>query len=814
MFKFLLTSSLSIIAFTNIFAQTDKDLKNQYKIFGKIIEASSEKGLPYATIQVFNIRKENVAIATSDILGDFILHLKKSGSYLLKFDAMGYGADSLELTISEPVNNVGIIKLVEGQQLAGVKISAKKLIMKQELDKLVYDVTNDPEAKRLKMSDIMKKIPFMSINSTDGKLKYLDNNVSIILIDGKPNDMISGARQFPMNLIKGDVMSKIEVILPGTRDNPGERPIVNIKLARELPNGYAVELGAIGSTQNQVGGNIDLITKFDKLYISLVYGVDYQSRPTIEAVTTKENLNDEAVIYLQKNSSVSWGNNISHRIGVGASYLIAKKDKVGLSLSANKSISNNYINTFSENYSVKNELIDHQNSKSTNVNSNIPKVNGSFYYRHTLDGRGFLLVSYNITNNMNNSNYSLLTNKSDMTDPDHQTSKGGNSTVDQSATFTFSKKYDTKHLIEVIGSYTNRDYSSNSEFEYWNYDTQNLEKYYFRQEGLNYIQELYSARGRYNYMNNNLSINFNISAEKMVNRGVFHSTEDSQLDYKEVNLFPSINVVYRTKHRYKIGLNYGTRTLRPNINYLNPYLDNSDPKNITVGNPNLKAEYAHRIQISISKNFGNSISTRIESKAEFTNNAIERVTTINAQNISTTSYSNIGQKEDYITAIDFVITPFSWLSILNFGNIRHTRYTSTINGIKNNVTGFGYIGNINFKLLKSTSISGSFNISPQINSAQTKEVKYYNSVDFSLYQTLIKNKLFLTLSLSEPFNSHRYISNMIGNSYYNMSTTREMPGRIWGFRLRWSFGRLRDKLSMPGIEAPPADLVRPDLTAK
>lgn len=71
-----------------------------------------------------------------------------------------------------------------------------------------------------------------------------------------------------MRLIKGDVMKNIEIIMPSTMENPGEKPIVNINLARDLPNGFAVELMGNGDILRRVGSNIDLITKFDKLYLS------------------------------------------------------------------------------------------------------------------------------------------------------------------------------------------------------------------------------------------------------------------------------------------------------------------------------------------------------------------------------------------------------------------------------------------------------------------------------------------------------------------------------------------------------------------
>jgi hypothetical protein len=369
-------------------------------------------------------------------------------------------------------------------------------------------------------------------------------------------------------------------------------------------------------------------------------------------------------------------------------------------------------------------------------------------------------------------------------------------------------------LIEANGSYVRREYSNASEFEFWNYDSQNLETYRFRQEGLNYTQYIYRVYGRYNYRRKNYSVNFRLSAEQMINKGVFLSTENSKLDYNEINIFPSLRVLYRTKHGYSIAAGYNTRTLRPNINYLNPFKDDSDPKNIMMGNPELRAEYAHNFNLSVRKFFGNNLIVELLSSAEYINNAIERITTIDNQNISTTTYENISNKEDYFAQISFMMIPLSRFSFYSLGMLYHTKYTNTVTGMKNNMTGFGYSGNFSVTLFKSTRFGGSVNVSPQMSSVQTQKVNYYHSFRFSLSQTLVKDKLFLTLSLNEPFSRHRYISNTIGDNLFHMTTKKEVLGRLFGFSLRWNFGHLKDNSFIHDSESIPSDLSRPELPVR
>jgi hypothetical protein len=716
---------------------------------------------------------------------------------------MGYTSDSLTVEVKESAQDIGIVRLSEGQQLSGVTVSAKRLIMRDELDRLVYDVTQDPEAKRVKMMDIMKKIPFMAENAKDGKLQYLNDRIFTIMIDGKPNEMINGSRQFPMRLIKGDVMSRIEIILPGTKDNPGEKPILNIKLSRELPDGYAAEVIAKGDNQKKVEGGIDMVTKFNKLYLSIKYGMDYQDRPKLESFTYKENMNEEASIPLQRSSSKSWGDNTSHNLAFGASYTPTNNDFLNASISADKSNSIYYTKNVTENYNRQNQIINTKEIDSKNKYMSNPTINGAFSYRHYIEKKSYLSFQYNRSETRNNNSFLTY----------NQKSNNDSKILDRSTNLTFSNRENNTKIFDASLSYTERHYSNSSDFEYWDYDSQNTEEYFFRHEGLDYNQYIYKAKSRYAYNGRKLTFTVSLTAEQMINKGVFHSTEDSKLDYNELNFFPNIKILYKTKSRYKLAISYNTRILRPNINYLNPYTDFTDPDNITKGNPDLKAEYANVFKFDLTKSFGNNVSLDISSGIEFINKSIERITTVDNNSISTTTYENVGNGERFMTSVSLFFKPAKWCSIRSVGDVRYNRYKNSFTNLNNNIIGFGYYGNVIMIFSKAT-LSLGYKLSPIMGTAQTQKVKYMHTFGFDISKSLLKNKLYLVLNLDDPFRSHRYVQNIIGNDLFKMTTKREQMGRVLGFSLRWNFGRLKDKVQSTNSDNAPSDLVRPDLLSK
>ena len=813
--RFAILAFLLLTWVSNNYGQTGPELKNRYKITGKLRSTLSDNGVPYATVQLMDSKNKILSVVATDINGLFVIYSKSSGSHLLKFDAMGYTSDSLAVNISERIMDIGTISLAEGQQLSGVTISAKKLIMKDEGDRFVYDVTKDPEAKRVKMMDIMRKIPNLSVNA-QGKLTYLDEGISTIRINGKNNEMINGSRQFTMRLIKGDVMSRIELILPNTPENKSDKTIINIKLARDLPEGYAADLNITGNTRNTYKGKADIIAKIDNVYLSTTYGIGYTNSPKVDNLTVKENLNSVAEIKRQENNYVSYNEGVSHQLNIGSSFKLSKKDDFNVSLNTSQSIDKNFMNSATTNYSDLSSIISAQTSNSINKNNSRPKLNGSLSYSREIKNAeiGF---SYSLTDKRDNGDY--LTLKYDTPEESYSNKRSTeqeNSTLDQSASVTFSKIHNNAKFLNAEISYTNRRYRNSSVLDIWDYNEDETYNYGYSQDGLNYTQEIYRVIGGYNYYSNprkNFAWSCMLGAEKMINKGIFNKDDQlsSLLDYNDFILLPNISINYNFPKRLKIGLSYKTRTLRPSISYLNPYEDISDPDNIFKGNPDLKAEYAQMLSLSASKVFGNYTTFTLITSSEFINNAIEKTTTINKENTSITTYDNLGRENRYIIRLSLSLMPMKGFRVNNVIALNHQKYHNKSTGLSNELTGFSYSGSLSYTLSKKSQLYGSINVSPLMGSAQTKTVGYNTSLRFNYSQTLVKDKLFLNISLEDPFSKHRFLKNTIGNDTFIMTTSKEQLGRILGFRLEWNFGRLKNKGAIKDKSTGAADLSRPSL---
>ncbi len=788
-------------------------IQAQTHVSGKITDVSANKGVPYVTVQAISLNKKYTTVAASDVLGNFIITVKSNGKYKFVFAAMGYTSDSLIVDINgQDKIDLGQIKLAEGEELKGAVVTARRLIMKDEGDRLVYDVLKDPEAKKLKMSEIMKKIPFMTVDATDGRLKYLNEKFPKITIDGQYNEMINSGRQFPMRLIRGDVMNRIEIIMPKTKDNPGDQPILNIKLERSLPDGYAAEITAKGNSDNEISAGIDVITKFNEVYVSFMYSPGYKYNTVRESNTVKEIFDNSVTVSKQIDSSKVWGNKTSHNFGIGGSYNLTKNDSFRGSISTSVSNDKSYNDALSLSYDGDNTLTNSKMQKSIRTGSTPPELNGVFEYSHEFKNRAYLIFSYNLAQNKDNNDYRIDQSDNANQFINIQNSSEKSSSADQSISMTFRKRYN-KSNINFYTKYSDRLYNNSSRIEY-NDALNGLNYIDVENEGLDYRQSIFSVRGQVMYMFKYFSFTLALNGENVNNRGTFHNIIETPLNYNEFKISPSLSLIYRTPDRTRIILSYDKNTLRPNINYLNPFENQSDPNNIFKGNPELKSEISHNFRFSVNKTFNEKLNMNLESGFALIDNAIEQYTSLNENNISITSYNNIAQRKEFAAALTLSLKPYKWLYISNDIQLSYNIYKNTLTNFFNKTHRFSNRLYLRFTISQKTTISANFNVLSTGNRSQTAKIKYYTNSSFYFSRAIINEKLFASIYITDPYKSNHRYSTIIGDELFRITSTREAPGRVIGFSIRWNFGRLKERQNLVNTPEVAPDMVRPSLITK
>ena len=118
--------------------------------------------------------------------------------------------------------------------------------------------------------------------------------------------------------------------------------------------------------------------------------------------------------------------------------------------------------------------------------------------------------------------------------------------------------------------------------------------------------------------------------------------DEATIEKTYTNFLPRFTWTFDISRSKNFRLSYNTSAREPSITQLQPIVDNSNPLNIYVGNPDLEQEYAHRLQLrffsfsqfTMTNFFANITGT-------FTNNAIVNSKTVDERFVQTTRPVNI-----------------------------------------------------------------------------------------------------------------------------------------------------------------------------
>ena len=126
-------------------------------------------------------------ITTSDEKGRFSITLKP-GTYFLKFSSLNYEEKIIrDIIVSDKDIDIGSVSVkAKIKLLQEVIITSEKKLMDLELDKRVYNVSQDVNSIGANASEILENIPSVTVD-IDGNVSLRGSQGVRILIDGKPS---------------------------------------------------------------------------------------------------------------------------------------------------------------------------------------------------------------------------------------------------------------------------------------------------------------------------------------------------------------------------------------------------------------------------------------------------------------------------------------------------------------------------------------------------------------------------------------------------------------------------------------------------
>lgn len=615
-------------------------------IKGTVIDSAKNAPLGYATIAIVDAAtKEPVKSTLSKDNGSFELSGLALKSYLLNVISVGYQTKSIAInTLKDGATTANVDRIVlapSSSQLNEVKVTATKPLVKQEIDRMSYDVQADPDSKAQTAMDMLKKVPLISVDGDDN-IQLQGSGSYKIFINGKPSQMLANNPKDILKAMPAANILKIEVITtpPAKYDAEGLAGIINIITSKTADDGYN---GSVTARYNYPWGpNLNLTGTIKQGKFGISGYVGGGARPWI----TTNNQNERQT-YAPVSDFLQYGNNKS-------------KGKYAYS-SVEMSYEIDTLNLLTASVEYDKGRFDQNQDRQTQFTSDDPGIlpqsyrllnNGGYGWDETdlslnyqlgfkRDKKQLLTASYQYTyfSNENHSNISSI-DRVNYNNPDNNQQ---NNAGTRQHTLQLDYVHPLKQLtIEAGAKAIFRNNFSDAEVQNLTY--LNGQNVFITDPTLsndfNYHQNVYSLYNSYTYKAGLWTFKGGLRMEHTHVDANF-ITDGSSLNTDYTNVVPSLSIMRSFSKNQSLTFGFTNRLERPGIWQLNPFIDRSNPQIINTGNPNLQAVLSHLTELTYTKSGVGSISAKLSYM--YTNNSIVSVTKLLSDTLSETSYDNVGK---------------------------------------------------------------------------------------------------------------------------------------------------------------------------
>ena len=814
---------------TNVAPNAGAGNMNMGRYYGKIVDAT-KKGIDGATLQIKGTKYDPITKKTSETIlgtqlsapnGDFSFeNLPIMGNLKLVISAIGFkkientlsfnikmgGGQSMQQMMAMVDKDLGNIKLEESPtDLQSVTVtSTARPQFEMGIDRKIFNVDKNIVSSGQTAVEVMKNIPNLNVD-IDGNVT-LRNATPTLLIDNRPTTLT-------MDQIPADIIDKVEIITnPSAKYDAsgGNAGILNIVLKKNRKNGYNGGIRTGIDMRGKFSGGGDLNIRDSKLNFSLSAN-SFGRKSITNSTNNRQILGTSLPTFVNTiNDGKSNGSFNSYRGGVD--YLPDNRNTFSLygnisqggSLSSGDQTIDSLINNLKKSYTLT-------NSSNFNYVNNGAQIS----YKHLFAEKGHEIAAdfnYNASNldTWSKINSSFL----------NQQSNGIGDRTTYTTNIDYAREFENEVKFEAGFRYNARsDFNSRDQFRNNIFLSSISNKF-------KYGEDVAAAYVNLNGKKNNFSYQMGLRAEnRTFTVDVQNFSGKDSLHFKTslpISFFPSAFVTYKINDKQDMQLNYSKRISAPDFFQLQPFPDYSDPQNISVGNPSLKAQFTHSFEFGYNNAYqkGSNFLANVYYKYStnlITNYVYKAINPITNDSAYYSSFINANSAITYGIELSNKTTITKWWDVNLSFNLFNSSIKATIPGqnVNNDLVSWFSKMNHNFKLAKGYSIQfsgqyqaktilppggsaggsgrgfggGGFGGGPQ-STAQGYNLPYFDS------DIAIKKEWTLTggrsanvsISVSDPFKT-RITKTYSESLYFIQNVTRIRDQQFFRINFSYRFGK-------------------------
>ena len=684
-----------------------------------------------------------------------------------------------------PLFATSILYGQETKNLNTIVITGSKPLVKQEADRIVYDLQADSDHKSSNLIEIMRKIPFLSVDINDNLL-FRGQSDFRVFINGKPSSMMDRNLKEVLRSIPASTIQKIEVITnPSSKyDAEGLAGIINIITVKAGFQGYNGTLNF--SERHPVGGpnlGSSFNYKMHRLGISAYAGASQFNRPATQSYTERSSGSDGTS--LMQNSSRETRNPGGY-VGAEFSFEIDTLNLLSAQLNVNGSRTNEYRNQLST-LSQGSTLL--QEYKTHNLNRAISKgwdANMNYQIGFRTNKDRLLTFSYRYLTYQNNLNSNVqFSDRYAFPTPNYFQENNGIMN-EHTLQADYVHKFKKASMETGVKWITRRN---ESDFSYLAADNA-----IDLGPGNSYLndQQVWAVYNSYQFRMKRWAVKIGMRLEATA-VDVNFDLPAEQVRQRYLNFIPNIAAGRKLGETGNLNVGFAQRIKRPGINKLNPFVDRSNPAFEVSGNPDLKPSLINNIMIGYGGN--SKLAVNMGLNYSWVKSLFVQVSAFDAgTQITRTTYENTGKAQ----ALDADLNlRYALSKVWNAGVNLHGTYMlleAVNDGISLNNDWFFYNVSFNtgYNLNESWRVTASLDIKSRnmVNLQGTSNGFVASS--FGINKDILKKKLSFSATINNAFTKYR--DNFVettGSNFLQSSSTQDYL-RNYNVSLNYRFGKLKE----------------------
>lgn len=750
--------------------------------------------LPYATYALFRASDANAVVkAVTDLDGRFSQQLDSAGTYRLEISYVGMATVErpFEVTDAAPVADLGTVRLAEASNvLADVTVTAQRPLVVKEIDRLGYDVAADPLRPTSSVSDVLRRVPMVSVDP-DGTIKVNGSTDFKIYKDGRPNTSMSKNAKELFRALPASTVKRIEVITdPGADfDAEGTAAILNIVTDRTTTvKGVLGSVGTQMASDNPVPGvNTYVTTQISDFTLSFYTGYHHLQGRSYEGTSESESTFADGAV----RRSVDDYNNKGDLgyFGLESSWQIDTLRLVNVSGDGYIYGFNTSNTAFTSTADVLGNIVNSLTARQPDGFLGYTDANFKIdYQRSTHRPQEFFTLSYLLSHtNQETSSTRLYTDVEGMSLP--YTGIRSDFELDfyeHTLQADWARPFGGIHKINVglkgIARYNN----STNNFDYEGLGAEALR--------FNHVTGIGAAYGQYAVQLGRVSLRAGLRYELARLKASYPDGDGKPFAATLSDPVPSAAASWQMSDASSLSFNYATSIRRPGISYLNPAVD-LGPYSQSYGNPDLESAVRRSSKLTYSL-MKPKFNGQFSASYDFTNNAITDVKTVGENNIKISTYGNSGRNAGLTLSTSMQWSPTATTTLIVNGSVSR-REMESMQFSLSRWSQQGYLQvhqRLPWKL--SARIYGSYYGSDLLDAYSYTEMPVVESIHYglALQRNFLKaDRLSVSVSLNNPFGPtyRKYTVRTVQGDYTGYTTHTVNRGFTAGLYVSYRFGDLQ-----------------------